>query len=122
MAVNDVASSSTPGRIHAVIGPNGAGKTTLTNLLSGDLPASAGRYPVRGRGHRATARPIGARDSAIGRSYQKTNIFLPFTAFENCRLAAQSRMPRALHVASGRDWRYRRRARRSAAGARRRRA
>ena len=25
----------------------------------------------------------------VGRSYQKTNIFLPFSAFENCRLAAQ---------------------------------
>ena len=27
----------------------------------------------------------------LGRSYQKTNIFLPFTVWENCRLAAQSR-------------------------------
>ena len=30
----------------------------------------------------------------IGRSYQKTNIFGEFSAFENCRLAAQSRAPR----------------------------
>src|SRR5204863_8164850 len=28
----------------------------------------------------------------VGRSYQKTNVFLPFTALENCRLAAQSRL------------------------------
>ena len=34
----------------------------------------------------------------IGRSYQKTNIFPAFTVFENCRLAAQSRAPRALHL------------------------
>src|SRR6266581_800592 len=33
----------------------------------------------------------------IGRSYQKTNIFPLFSAFENCRLAAQSRAPRAWH-------------------------
>ena len=32
----------------------------------------------------------------IGRSYQKTNIFLPFTVFENCRLAAQSRLPSSM--------------------------
>jgi branched-chain amino acid transport system ATP-binding protein len=32
----------------------------------------------------------------VGRSYQKTNIFLPFTAFENCRLAAQSRLPSSM--------------------------
>jgi branched-chain amino acid transport system ATP-binding protein len=32
----------------------------------------------------------------VGRSYQKTNIFPGFTAFENCRLAAQSRAPRPL--------------------------
>ena len=34
----------------------------------------------------------------IGRSYQKTNIFPEFTAFENCRLAAQSRLPRPFRV------------------------
>jgi branched-chain amino acid transport system ATP-binding protein len=28
----------------------------------------------------------------VGRSYQRTNIFMSFTAFENCRLAAQSRL------------------------------
>jgi hypothetical protein len=36
----------------------------------------------------------------VGRSYQKTNIFLPFTVFENARLAAQSRTPYALRVFS----------------------
>ncbi|MGB9148767.1 MAG: ATP-binding cassette domain-containing protein, partial [Burkholderiales bacterium] len=30
----------------------------------------------------------------VGRSYQKTNIFPSFSAFENCRMAAQSRTPR----------------------------
>ena len=33
----------------------------------------------------------------LGRSYQKTNIFLPFTVWENIRLAAQSREPFAAH-------------------------
>src|SRR5262249_33626989 len=33
----------------------------------------------------------------IGRSYQRTNVFAPFTALENCRLAAQSRQPHPLN-------------------------
>jgi ATP-binding cassette subfamily B protein len=37
------------GTLHALVGPNGAGKTTLFHLLSGFLPASAGRILVGGR-------------------------------------------------------------------------
>ena len=33
--------------------------------------------------------------AGLGRSYQKTNIFLPFTVWENVRLAAQSRTQHA---------------------------
>ena len=32
----------------------------------------------------------------VGRSYQRTNIFMGFSAFENCRLAAQSRLPSSM--------------------------
>jgi ABC-type branched-subunit amino acid transport system ATPase component len=38
-----------PGARHALIGPNGAGKTTFVNLLSGALPASAGRVALLAR-------------------------------------------------------------------------
>lgn len=77
-------------RIHAVIGPNGAGKSTLTNLLSGDLVPTSGT--VKLGEHDVTGHPpheISRR--GLGRSYQKTNIFLPLTVRENVRLAAQSR-------------------------------
>ena len=89
-AVNDVSVDLWRGRIHAVIGPNGAGKSTLTNLLSGDLPPTAGTVrlgdiDITGRSPETIAR------AGLGRSYQKTNIFLPFTVWENVRLAAQSR-------------------------------
>jgi branched-chain amino acid transport system ATP-binding protein len=84
------------GELHAVIGPNGAGKTTLINLLSGDLPASSGSIRFHGHDISRLAPERRAR-LGIGRSYQKTNIFLGFTALENCRLAAQSREPRPIN-------------------------
>ena len=85
------------GALHAVLGPNGAGKSTLINLLSGDLRATSGT--IRYKGHDITRSSADQRSRAgIGRSYQRTNIFPEFSAFENCRLAAQSRMPRVLHV------------------------
>ena len=95
MAVNDVALELHRGRLHAVLGPNGAGKTTLINLLSGDLHASSGSIRYKG-GDITRLSPDRRSRIGIGRSYQKTNIFPAFTAFENCRLAAQSRAPRVL--------------------------
>ena len=94
-AVIDVSLEFFTDRIHAVIGPNGAGKTTLTNLLSGDLACTSGRIFLDGKDIAGlSADRISQR--GVGRSYQKTNIFLPFTAFENCRLAAQSRLPSSM--------------------------
>ena len=97
MAASSVALELHRGRLHAVLGPNGAGKTTLINLLSGDLAATAGT--IRYKGADITGYSAHRRSRiGIGRSYQKTNIFPAFTVFENCRLAAQSRAPRAFHV------------------------
>ena len=94
-AVDDVSLDVRVGELHAVIGPNGAGKTTLINLLSGDLPPSSGKILFRGNDIAALT-PENRSRLGIGRSYQRTNIFPPFTALENCRLAAQSREPRPL--------------------------
>lgn len=94
-AVNDVTLDLWRERIHAVIGPNGAGKSTLTNLLSGDLPPTTGTVQLAG--HDVTGwSPEKISRAGLGRSYQKTNIFLPFTVWENVRLAAQSRLPHAM--------------------------
>jgi len=81
-------------RIHAVIGPNGAGKSTLTNLLSGDLRPTEGTITLDARDVTGW-NPERISRAGLGRSYQKTNIFLPFTVWENIRLAAQSRTPHA---------------------------
>jgi branched-chain amino acid transport system ATP-binding protein len=93
-AVNGVSLELHQGRIHAVIGPNGAGKSTLTNLLSGDLPPSSGRIVLAGQDV-TSWNPERISRAGLGRSYQKTNIFLPFTVWDNVRLAAQSRRPHA---------------------------
>ena len=79
------------GEVHAVIGPNGAGKSTLINLLSGDLEPSGGQVLLQGQDITGMPSPV-ISHLGVGRSYQKTNIFLPFSVFENCRLAAQSHL------------------------------
>jgi len=91
VAVDAVSLAVRLGEIHAVIGPNGAGKTTLINLLSGDLAPSTGSVLLDGRDIAGLPAHRIAR-LGVSRSYQRTNIFRDFTVFENCRLAAQSRL------------------------------
>lgn len=91
-AVNGVSVDLWRGQIHAVIGPNGAGKSTLTNLLSGDLPPTSGTVLLGGTDVTGWTSERISRQG-LGRSYQKTNIFMPLTVHENVRLAAQSRDP-----------------------------
>ena len=92
-AVNAVSVELHVGEVHAVIGTNGAGKSTLINMLSGELPASAGSVLLNGVDITAWSQPQRAR-AGVGRSYQRTTIFPEFSAFENCRLAAQAAQPR----------------------------
>ena len=100
MAVNDVSLTLVVGQVHAVIGTNGAGKSTLINMLSGDLPPSSGQIMLDGRSIGGMA-PDRISRLGVGRSYQKTNIFPVFSTFENCRLAAQSRLPRPWRLLRG---------------------
>lgn len=93
-AVDNVSIDLYRNHIHAVIGPNGAGKSTLTNLLSGDLPPSSGSVAL-GNTDITGWTPEKISRQGLGRSYQKTNIFLPLTVWDNVHLAAQSRAPKA---------------------------
>ncbi|MCX7891392.1 MAG: ABC transporter ATP-binding protein [Burkholderiales bacterium] len=94
-AVSGVSLECRMGEVHAVIGPNGAGKSTLINMLSGDLPPTSGTVRLRGRDVTGLTADRISR-LGVGRSYQKTNVFLPFTVFENARIAAQSRLASSL--------------------------
>ncbi len=95
-AVHQVSLDLWRDQIHALIGPNGAGKSTLANLLSGDLVPSSGSVTLVGLDITGRTPEFISR-RGLGRSYQKTNIFLPFTVWDNVRLAAQSRQPHAAH-------------------------
>jgi len=96
VAVNDVALELKRGEVHAVIGTNGAGKSTLINILSGEIPPSAGTVQLLGQDVTAWSQPRRAR-AGLGRSYQRTTIYPAFSVLENCRLAAQARTPRPWH-------------------------
>ena len=92
VAVNKVSLELERGTVHAVIGTNGAGKSTLINILSGEIPPSAGQVELMGHDVTRWAQPRRAR-AGLGRSYQRNTIFPTFTVLENCRLAAQARTP-----------------------------
>ncbi|HEV8308678.1 MAG TPA: ABC transporter ATP-binding protein [Methylomirabilota bacterium] len=96
-AVEGVSLDVQPGERRAIIGPNGAGKTTLFNLISGELPPSAGRITLFGRD--VTRLPPHRRAAlGLGRTYQITNLFPRLTVLANCLLAAQALSPTKLHL------------------------
>jgi branched-chain amino acid transport system ATP-binding protein len=94
LAVDRVSLDLQRGTVHAVIGTNGAGKSTLINMLSGEIAPSSGQVELLGQDVTAWSQPRRAR-AGLGRSYQRNTIYPSFTVFENCRLAAQARTPRA---------------------------
>ena len=96
-AVNGATLDFRLGEVHAVIGTNGAGKSTLINMLSGELPATAGRVLLDGQDITAWPQPKRAR-AGIGRSYQRTTVFGEFSVFENARLCAQAAFARPFAV------------------------
>lgn len=96
VAVDAVSIDLKRGELHAVIGTNGAGKSTLVNILSGEIPPSAGRVELLGQDVTTWPQPHRAR-AGLGRSYQRNTIYPSFSVFENCRLAAQARVQKPWH-------------------------
>ena len=89
-ALNQVNFAVPRDEIRAIIGPNGAGKSTFFNCLTGVLRPSAGRILFNGEEITGLS-PDRISHKGIARSYQITNILPNATAFENVRIAAQSR-------------------------------
>ncbi|MFY0624489.1 MAG: ABC transporter ATP-binding protein [Pelagimonas sp.] len=90
VAVDAVSCSFHAGELTAIVGPNGAGKTTYFNLISGQIPASAGTVKLMGE----NITRLGVADRCrrgLGRAFQLTNLFPSLTVLENVRLVIQSR-------------------------------
>lgn len=90
VAVDSVSCVFQPGTLTAIVGPNGAGKTTYFNLISGQLPASAGQVLLNGQDITALPAPLRTR-RGLGRAFQLTQLFANLTVRENVRLAIQAR-------------------------------
>ena len=90
VAVNDVSFSVRAGEIVGLIGPNGAGKSTTFNLVSGQLPLTAGSVTLRGEAiGRMSARLIARR--GLSRSFQHVKLVPDMTVLDNVALGAHLR-------------------------------
>jgi branched-chain amino acid transport system ATP-binding protein len=99
VAVNEVTATFHPGTLTAIVGPNGAGKTTYFNLVSGQIPASAGSVHLFGEDVTRLSAPQRAQ-RGIGRAFQLTQLFPNLSVLENVRLAVQSRARAGLRLLS----------------------
>ena len=102
VAVDAVSCSFRAGELTAIVGPNGAGKTTYFNLISGQIPASAGRVKLLGE----DITRLGVADRCrrgLGRAFQLTNLFPSLSVLENIRLVIQSRQHKGFGLFSMAD-------------------
>ena len=89
-ALTQVSFAVREGEVFSVIGPNGAGKSTLFNVISGLHAPTAGHVRFRGQGLTGLPPEVISR-RGIAKTFQITNVFPEISAFENIRVAAQSR-------------------------------
>ena len=85
-AVRDVDLDVAHGERRAILGPNGAGKTTLFNVISGDMPQTSGTIEFLGQDIGAVPAP-GRTRLGMGRTYQKSRLFLGLSVEDNLYLA-----------------------------------
>ena len=83
---SDVTLVVEPGERRLIIGPNGAGKTTLFNLITGELPPTAARWPSS----IGTSLGVPSRRRfhlGMARTYQIITLFPAETLLRNVTLA-----------------------------------
>jgi len=101
-AVAGVSLEVDSGQRLAIIGPNGAGKSTLFNLIAGELEPTAGKVFLAGRD--VTALPVYKRANlGLGHTFQRNNLFLGLTTFQNVRLAIQHHHRTTVHLFKSAD-------------------
>lgn len=102
LATDHVDLTVAPGEIHALIGPNGAGKSTLVNLISGLLPADAGRIVLDGVDLTALA-PHQRVRHGLARCFQITSVFRNDSVRDNLLLAVQAQTGSSFHCLRRRE-------------------
>ena len=85
-AVRDVDLDVARGERRAILGPNGAGKTTLFNVISGDMPQTSGTIEFLGQDIGAVS-AAGRTRLGMGRTYQKSRLFLGLSVEDNLYLS-----------------------------------
>lgn len=85
VAVNEVSFAVQEQEIFGLIGPNGAGKTTLFNLMTGLIPASAGKMYCQGEllNH---CQPHQIAAKGIARTFQNLRLFANLSVLENVKI------------------------------------
>ncbi len=81
-AINNLELEVSRGEILGIIGPNGAGKTTLFNLISGFYRPTGGKIIFEGNNIVGLS-PHKVAELGIGRTFQRTTLFMDSTTFEN---------------------------------------
>ena len=89
-AVKDVSFEVTAGEIVGLIGPNGAGKSTMFNLISGELPRTAGTIRLQGETI-SGLRPAQIARRGLNRTFQHVKLIAGMTVLENVMLGAYLR-------------------------------
>jgi branched-chain amino acid transport system ATP-binding protein len=92
VALRDVSFAVREGEVVGLIGPNGAGKSTLFEIVSGNLPPSAGRISYFGADC-TTMPPHLRRRAGMCRTFQKVRLFDSMTIAENIQVAASQCLP-----------------------------
>lgn len=90
VAVRDVSCEIYAGEIVGLIGPNGAGKTTMFNLISGELPRTAGDIYL-GAEKISGLRPFQIARRGLSRTFQHVKLIAGMSVIENVMLGAYLR-------------------------------
>ena len=92
-ALENVAFSAQPGRIHALLGENGAGKTTLMRVAFGMIRPDSGWLALNGV-RTSLASPAQAIASGVGMVHQQFSLVPAMTVAENVALGGRGRFRR----------------------------